>query len=65
MAQVGHVKQCVQVDELGTCTLEQWMPAPSLLPPLDAASVGELLTATAFVFAMAWGGKMLGRTVRD
>lgn len=65
MAEVGHVKQCVEVDTAGTCTLEQWMPPPTPIPPLDAAAVGQLLGVTAFVFAMAWGGKMLGRTVRD
>lgn len=65
MAKVGDVRTCVQVDEAGTCTLEAWMPPPQLIPPLSASEVADLLTAVVWAFAMAWGGKLLGRVTRD
>lgn len=65
MAEVGHVMQCVQVDEAGTCTQEAWMPPPQLIPPLTAAEVTGLAGATAFLFAVAFAWKAAGRTTRD
>lgn len=64
--QVAHVLYCVQIDsETNTCTQQAWMPAPSLLPPLDSTGVAQLLSITALAFATAWGWKQLGRTTRN
>ncbi|WP_411831963.1 hypothetical protein [Pseudoxanthomonas mexicana] len=65
-AQASHVLQCIEFDaQTNTCTQQAWLPAPSLLPPLEPAEVAALLSVTAVVFALAFGGKLLGRTTRD
>lgn len=66
MPQEAKVLYCVEFDAVTeACTQQAWLPAPSLLPPLNAVEVAVLLGATAGLLAMAWGGKMLGRTTRD
>jgi hypothetical protein len=64
MAQQAHVLYCVEFDSTGTCLQQAWLPAPSLLPPLSSAEVGQLLTVTALCLAVAWGWKQFGRTIR-
>lgn len=62
----AHVLYCTEFDAVThQCTAQTWMPAPSLLPPLEPTEVVALLTATAVLFATAWGFKHLGRTTRD
>lgn len=65
MAQQAHVLYCVEFDSTGTCVQQAWMPAPSLLPPLSGPEVAGLLTATAALFAVAWGSKKLGWVIRS
>lgn len=65
-AQQAHVLYCVQFDaETKTCTLEAWMPAPSILPPLSVEQAGQLLTWVALVFVACWGWKKLGQHVNN
>jgi hypothetical protein len=64
--QVARVLYCTAFDaETNTCTEQTWLPAPSLLPPLETAEVAALLSVTALCLAVAWGGKQLGRTTRN
>lgn len=60
----AHVLYCVEFDAANTCVREVWMPAPQLLPPLDPTGAMAILAATAVLFAVAWGAKQLGRTIR-
>lgn len=66
MPQQAHVLTCVEFDaQTLTCTVQAWMPAPSLLPDISTADVLALLSAAAVPLAVAWGAKLLGRTTRD
>lgn len=65
-AQEAKVLYCVEFNaETGTCAVQAWMPAPSLLPPLNAVEVATLLSYTAVAFAVAWAWKQVGRAIRD
>lgn len=66
MAGAGHVLTCVEVDATTQeCVAQAWLPPPELVPALEPAEVSALLSVTAVLLAMAWGGKQLGRTTRD
>lgn len=64
--QVARVLYCTEIDaETNTCLAQAWLPAPSLLPPLETAEVADLLGMTALCIVSAWGWKQLGRTIRN
>lgn len=53
--QPGAVLTCTQVDAVtGECTVQAWLPAPSLLPPMTAAEGASMGGAFAFVIGAAW-----------
>jgi len=65
MAQQAPALYCVEFVANGSWVQEAWLPAPSPLPRLTGAGVAAVLSATALLFAVAWGAKKLGWTIRS
>lgn len=64
--QVARVLYCTEFnEELGQCTAQAWLPAPSLLPPLTLTQVEEIFPWMALCFAAAYCWKLLGRQTRQ
>ncbi|WP_314103929.1 hypothetical protein [uncultured Stenotrophomonas sp.] len=60
-----YVYECLQFDQqTGTCIQAGFVPRNDI-PDLTPAQVGMLLAAVAVLFAVSWGYKHLGRTIRS
>lgn len=58
------VAVCTQFDGAGACTQTVWMPyAAGPLPALSIADAQQIGTAIALLLALAWGIKMMKRTL--
>lgn len=53
--QPGFVLTCTEVDAVtGECTVQAWLPAPNLLPPMTIAEGSLMGGSFCFVFGMCW-----------
>lgn len=59
-----YVYECLQFNQqTGTCEQAAFVPRTDI-PALTTAEVSGILSMVAFVFAVAWAYKQLGRSVR-
>lgn len=60
-----YVYECLQFNQqTGECAQAGFV-ARTEIPSLSSAEVGQLLGAVAFVFAVAWAYKQIGRAIRN